>query len=228
MADNEKKLWYLRRLNLFEGMAPVEVEAISRRLRERPCHRRDTLLDPQAPGDRIYLVKSGSVRLYRLNREGRELTTAVLRPGQLFGTSSLFGTGDSQSFVEALEECYICEATAEEFLRIMVDHPLLAARMTVMLARQLLRMEQQVERLAFQEVPERLAQALVQLAEDNGGELPPNLTHEELAKLVGTTRETVTKALSQFADRGIVEIGYRKLVILDPEGLHRAAGLDET
>lgn len=228
MAESTRKLWYLRRLNLFEGMAPGDVEAISRRLRERSCRRRETIVDPQGPGDRVYLVKNGSVRVYQLSREGKELTTAILRPGQLFGTSSLFGSGAPQSFVEALEDAYICEATAEEFVRIMGEHPLLAARMTVMMARQLLRLEQQLERLAFEEVPQRLAQVLLQLAEDNGGQPPHGLTHEELAKLAGSTRETVTKALAQFVDEGLVQLGYRRVEIRDMDGLRRAGGRDDS
>lgn len=227
MVKESKKLWYLRRLNLFDGMSPVEIEEIAARLRERTCQRRETIVEPYEPGDRIYLVKSGAVRVYQLNADGRELTTAILRPGQLFGTSALIGIGSTGTFVEALEEAYICEASADEFLRIMSAHPLLAAKVTVAMARQLLRLERQLEQLAFQAVPARLAQALLQLAEENGGELPAQLTHEELAKLTGTTRATVTKVLSEFAEEGIVAIGYRKLTLLDKAPLQQIAGVEE-
>lgn len=224
MREVQRKLWYLRRLNLFAGMAPVEVEEISKRMRDRLYARREMILGPGAPGDRIFLVKSGSVRIYRLSPEGRELTTAILRPGQLFGTSSLLGEAESGAFVEALDHAYVCEARADEFLRIMSGHPILAAKVTVTLARQLLRLEQQLERLAFEPVPIRLAQVLLMLAEDNAGELPQNLTHEELAKLVGTTRETVTKALAHLGQEEIVEVGYRRLSIVSMDRLRDAAG----
>lgn len=227
MQHGQGKLWYLRRLNLFAGMSPEEVETIADQLRERTCRRRETLLDPTAPGDRIFLIKRGAVRVYHLSPDGRELTSAILRPGQLLGTSSLVGVGEHDAFAEAMEETYLCEATAEEFVRLMSGHPLLAAKVTVALARQLLRLERQLEQLAFQEVPARLAQALLQLADDNGGQLPNQLTHAELATLVATTRETVTKALSDFVAAGLVEVGYRHLAILDPTGLQRIADVEE-
>src|SRR5260370_6351630 len=97
----------------------------------------------------------------------------------------------------------------------MCAHPLLAAKIMVTLGRQALRLEQQLEQLAFQEVPVRIAQALIQLAEDNGGELPSSITHESVAKLISSTRETVSKILAQFAEEGLVELGYRRILVLD-------------
>lgn len=225
IEGTEQKLWYLRRLNLFAALEPREIEAISEQLRHRSYRRRESVLDPRAPDDYVYLVKAGSVRLYRLSAAGRELTTAILRPGQLFGTAALVGSGERAMLAEALEDSLICSAGAEEFLRIVSSHPLLAARVLVALARQSLRLEQQLEHFAFQEAPTRVAQALLQLAEDHGGHLPQRLTHSELAKLVGTRRETVSKALAQFAARGLVEVGYRRLEITDWDGVRREAGL---
>lgn len=222
----QRKLWYLRRLNLFAGMAHEEIEEISRHLRDRACHRGQMILDEEGRNDRIYLIKSGTVRIYRLSPEGRELTTAILRPGQMFGTSALFGETESEAIAEALDEAYVCDASAEQFMRLMARHPALAAKISVLLARQLLRLEQQLARLAFQDAPTRLAQALLVLAEDNGGQLPPNLTHEELATLIGSTRATVTKTLAEFARDGAVEIGYRHLVILDFDRLQSLADSD--
>ncbi len=195
-------------------------------LRERACHRREMVLDPHSPGDRIYLVKSGSIRIYRLSPEGRQLTTAILRPGQIFGTSALIGVGERAVFAEAIEDTYLCEANADEFLRLVSAHPLVAARVMVAMARQVLRLEQHLEQLAFQEVPLRLVQTLIELAEDNGGELPSPLTHEELANLVGTTRETVTKQLAQFSDEGLVDLAYRRVTIVDEARLRQRVGLD--
>lgn len=222
----ERKLWYLRRLNLFVGLSATEIDLIGQQLHERTCVRGETIIAPYLSSDRIYLVKAGTVRIYRLSREGRELTMAILRPGQLFGTSALAGVGEQATFAEALEDGYICEAKADEFLRTVSSYPLLAAKLLILLAGQVLRLEQQVEQLAFQEVRARLAQVLLQLAEDNGGHLPPRLTHEELAKLVGTTRETITKTLGQFVEQGAVEVGYRRIAIVNAEVLRRSSGLD--
>lgn len=206
-----------------------EIEALAGRLHDRVLERRQLILDPDSRGDRIYLVKTGAVRVYQISADGRELTTAILRPGQLLGTAALASVSQQAGFAVALEpQTCVCDATGEEFLRMMSAHPMLAAKVMVALARQALRLEQQLEQLAFQEVPVRLAQALVQLAEDNGGQLPSGLTHEAIAKLISSTRETVSKTLGQFAEDDLVELGYRRIRVLDWPRLRQVAGLEET
>lgn len=228
MEGSARKIWYLRRLNLFNAMSVAEVEAIAGRLRERPCRRKETVLDPSGAQDRIYFIKSGTVRLYRLNSNGRELTTAILRPGQMFGTSALLERGSENTFAEAMEDAYVCEASAEEFLGLMSSHPLLAAKVTVAMARQLLHMEQQLDRIAFQEVPERVAQILLQMTEESGDPTEAlKVTHEELAKLAGTTRETATKVLDEFAAAGLVELGYRRIAVRDVARMRATAHLND-
>ena len=163
----------MQRLNLFAGLAKEEIEALAGRLHDQVWQRRQLILDPESAGDRIYLVKTGAVRVYQISPEGRELTTAILRPGQLLGTAALAGISQQAAFAEALEsQTCVCDATADEFLRMMSAHPMLAAKIMVTLARQALRLEQQLEQLAFQEVPVRIAQALIQLAPDFHREHP--------------------------------------------------------
>lgn len=223
-VSKQQKLWYLRRLNLFEGLTPTEFEAVAGRLKDRCCARRETVLNPSEPSDRIYLVKDGAVRLYQLSEDGRELTTAVLRRGQMFGTSALIGAGGMPQFAEALEnDTIVCEASAEDFMLIMASHPKVAARVTLSLARQLMRAERQIEQLAFQDVPTRVAEVLLEQADNGTGELPSFFTHDEIAKLAGTTRATVTKILNEFVDDGLIELGYRKVRVIDREGLASVA-----
>src|SRR5262249_51108624 len=158
-------------------------------------------------------------RLYRLSPDGREGTLAVQWSGQLFGTSALVGVGEQPALAEALQDSEICEMSAEEFLGVMAHHPRLAGRVMLTLAGQLLHLERQLPRQLVRPLPSRRTQVLHQLAEDNGGQLPPRLTPEQLAKRVGTTRESVSRALRQLAKQGLVEVGYRRLAIVDAEGL---------
>src|SRR6266851_8368687 len=102
------KLWYLRRLNLFEGMTDEEIEQVSNELRIRHCGPRQPVLMPGS--DRVYLLKEGRIRLYHLLDDGKEVTTAVLRPGQLFGFGALFGGDESATSAEAVEPSLVCDA----------------------------------------------------------------------------------------------------------------------
>src|SRR5215471_4832644 len=114
------KVWFLRRLNLFEGMSEAEIEEIAHELKMRTCAPRHSVFSDS--GDRVYLLKQGRVRLYHLTLEGQEVTAAVVSPGQLFGLGAFLGVDGVATHAEAMEESYICEAGAQDC------HPLLMAR----------------------------------------------------------------------------------------------------
>src|SRR5713226_10344405 len=115
------KLWFLRRLDLFEGMSDTDVGRLGEFLRERTCRRgNDVIVRPS--GDQVYLLKSGRVRV-----TNGDVNVALLGPGQLFGTSALFGAAATSQKVIAIEDVIICEAPAGRFLAAMSTHPRLAA-----------------------------------------------------------------------------------------------------
>src|SRR5258708_23362327 len=101
MSASQRRLWYMQRLNLFAGLAKEEIEAMAGRLHDRVWQRRQLILDPESAGDRIYLVKTGAVRVYQISPGGRELTTAILRPSQLLGTPALAGIRQQGAFAQA-------------------------------------------------------------------------------------------------------------------------------
>ncbi len=217
------KIWFLRRLNLFEGMSEADIEAISRQLRERRCPAHRPLVTDS--GDRVYLVKAGRVRLYHLTAEGQEVTTAVLAPGQLFGLGSLFGDDSAATHAEPLEESWVCEAGAQDFLNILARHPLLMARVVMVMARQIFHLEQTIESIASQPVGRRLAGLLLSMQESGqpvpGGVLLPRTSQDQLAKLIGTTRESVSRTLADWRRERLIAAQGRRIVILEPSRLRR-------
>lgn len=219
------KIWFLRRLNLFDGMAHEEIEEISRELKMRSCAPRHSLITDG--GDRVYLLKQGRVRLYHPTPDGQEVTTAVVTPGQLFGLGAFIGVDGTATHAEVLEESYLCEAGAQDFLAMLARHPLLMARVVMVMARQIFRLEQTIESMASQPVPQRLADLLLEAMADgettDEGVLLPRQSQEELAKLVGTTRESVSRSLSVWREGRLIKMRGRRIVVLDPERLRRAA-----
>jgi CRP-like cAMP-binding protein len=173
--DVPDKLWFLRRLNLFEGMTAEEVEAISHEFRMWRCDARQSVLDGAT--DHIYLLKEGRVRLYQMTVDGHELTTAVVLPGQMFGMGALLGSGKATN-AEALEESWICEAGAQDFLNMLARHPMLMAKVLMGMARQMFHLEETLESMAYKTVSARLATLLVSLLDEgeqapDGVVLPP-------------------------------------------------------
>jgi len=219
------KVWFLRRLNLFEGMSEAEVEEVAHELKMRTCAPRQSVLSQS--GDRVYLLKQGRVRLYHLTPEGQEITTAVVSPGQLFGLGAFLGVDGSATHAEAMEESYICEAGAQDFLAMLARHPLLMARVVMVMAKQIFRLEQTIESMASQHVSGRLAALLLEeMAEGQTltkGVLLPLRSQEELAKLIGSTRESVSRTLSTWRAAQVITMKGRRIVVLKPEGLRRAA-----
>jgi CRP/FNR family transcriptional regulator, cyclic AMP receptor protein len=205
----------LRRLNLFDGMSDAEVESVSRRLRMRHCAAGTSALEGSS--ERVYLIKQGRVRLYHLSREGQEVTTALLGPGQLFGLGSLFGNNSAATQAQPVQDSYICDAGARDFLQMLTEHPLLMARVMMAMAKQLVRLQETLESVLSQPVSGRLASLIVSMLDQaessHEGPLLPALSHEELGKMIGATRESVSRTLSDWRRHGIIGNRGRRILI---------------
>jgi len=218
-SDTVNKLWFLRRLDLFEGLSDAQVEQIASLMRDRTCVAgEDVTVRPS--GDRIYVVKKGRVRVHH-----GDLAVAVLGPGQVFGTSALFGAAITGQRVVAVDpDVLVCDAPAAKFLQIMASHPVLAAKMMTLLARQMFELEQSVERVATETVEQRLADMLLQLAShDRDGFRVRNLSQADLAHMIGASRESVSRALSRWEREGKIRSGQRWVEVLDEDELQKVA-----
>jgi CRP-like cAMP-binding protein len=221
------KLWYLRRLNLFEGMSVEEVERISHDLRMRSCSAKSSVLDGSS--ERVYVVKQGRVRLYHVTENGQEVSTAILVPGQLFGLGALFGKAGDATFAEALEDTVVCDAAAQDFINMMARHPVLMAKVMMAMARQMLRLESTIESIVSRPVAARLAELLITLAEQaelssNGTILVPAYSHEEMGKMIGATRESVSRTLGDWRRAGIITMQGRRILVQKLASLRAQAG----
>ena len=214
------KLWFLRRLDLFEGMSDAEMERLAAVLQERTCRSgREVVVRPT--GDRVYLLKNGRVRVMN-----GEVNVAVLGPGQLFGTSALFGAATTTQHVVALDDVVICEAPASQFLRAMAMHPRLSAKVAMLLARQLFELEQTVQRTATEPIESRLAELLLRLADRSV--TPPRirgLAQADIAHAIGASRESVSRLLASWERDGAVRAGQRSVELLDEQRLRERVSL---
>ncbi len=217
------KLGFMRRLNLFDQMSEAEIEQISKELRMRHCQAHQTVFEG-AP-DRVYLLKAGRVRLYHMSPDGEEVTTDVLEPGHLFGLSALFGSTSEDVNAEALEDSYVCEAGASDFMGILARHPLMMAKVMMAMAKQIFRLERTIESLAREPVDSRVARLLLELVGSAQrlpeGLLLPAMTREDIAKICITTRESVSRTLSAWSEAGVVELRGRRILIADPGRLRQ-------
>ncbi|MEJ7741233.1 MAG: Crp/Fnr family transcriptional regulator [Nocardioidaceae bacterium] len=190
-------------------------------------HRRARLHPPPAAGDPLHPQEGPHPHLPGLP-DGRALTTAIIEPGTIFGEMVIVGQQMHDSFAEALDDVVVCVMTKADVRRLLLSDPRISARISETLGRRIGELEQRLSDAIFKSVPERIAGALVTLAEGHtsrtlGRGIQIKLTHEQLAALAGTSRETTTKILGDFADLGLVGLGRGRVNILDPQRLRRAS-----
>lgn len=224
MAMNERKLQALSKIEIFQDLNEEEVKEMDRRTTMTTTEPGRVFYAPEETGEVLFLLKSGRVQLYRLSPEGKKLVVAVLEPGAVFGEMSIVGQGMHNTFAEAIDECLICVMSRVDVERLLINKPQVALRFMESMARRLQDAEEKLEDLAFKSIPSRLAGLLVRLAgSENGRDDVVGYTHQDMAEMLGTYRETTTQTLNEFKNQGWIDIGRKKIRILDRESLEAQA-----
>jgi CRP/FNR family transcriptional regulator, cyclic AMP receptor protein len=219
----------LREAPLFAGLDDEAAEALSAAMVENRLARGEVLFREGDKGDRLYVVTEGKIKLGRTSSDGRENLLAILGPGQMFGELSLFDPGPRSATVTAVTDCTMKSLSHDVLGHWLDGRPEVARGLLAQLAGRLRRANDVVADLVFSDVPGRVAKALLDLSSrfgrvaDDGVHVHHDLTQEELAQLVGASRETVNKALADFTSRGWLRLEARSVVLLDLERLKRRA-----
>jgi CRP/FNR family cyclic AMP-dependent transcriptional regulator len=215
----------LRQAPLFRALDDEAATALRASMTDSRLRRGDVLFREGDAGDKLYIVTEGKVKLGRTSADGRENLLAILGPGQMFGELSLFDPGPRSATVTAVTDTTFSSLSHEDLLRWLEGRPAVARGLLTQLAGRLRRANDVVADLVFSDVPGRVAKALLDLADrfgrtaDDGVHVHHDLTQEELAQLVGASRETVNKALADFAGRGWLRLEARAVILLDVERL---------
>jgi CRP/FNR family transcriptional regulator, cyclic AMP receptor protein len=219
----------LARAGLFQGVAPEAAEALAASLTYGDYSRGDHVFDEGEQGDTLFIVLSGKVKIGRRAADGRENMLSVMGPSDMFGELSLFDPGPRTATAVVVTDARLASLAHSSLRPWIQDRPEIAEQLLRVLARRLRRTNDALADLIFTDVPGRVAKALLELAqrfgtpEGDGVRVHHDLTQEELAQLVGASRETVNKALADFASRGWMRVDSRAVTLLDRERLARRA-----
>jgi CRP-like cAMP-binding protein len=217
--DNSKRAG-LSQIEIFQDLSPQEVDEMDRTTTMSTCESGRVFYAPHETGEVLFLLKSGRVQLYRLSPEGKKLVVAELGPGAIFGEMSLVGQGMHNTFAEAMLDCTLCVMSRVDVERLLMDKPQVAIRFMEAMATRLQEIESKLEDLAFKSIPARLAALLIDLAEgDQDLKVVKGYTHQSLAEMLGTYRETTTQILNEFKSHGWVDIGRKRIEILNRAAL---------
>ena len=219
----------LAQSGLFQGLSEDAVDPVASRLEMITLPRGRAVFNEGEPGDSLYIVMAGKIKLSRRAPDGRENVLAVMGPSDQFGELSVFDPGPRTATATAVTDVRLARM-AQSLVRPWIEaHPEIGEQLLRVLARRLRRTNDSVADLIFTDVPGRVAKALLDLSNrfgrpaEDGILVAHDLTQEELAQLVGASRETVNKALADFAGRGWIKLEARAVVLLDVERLKRRA-----
>jgi CRP-like cAMP-binding protein len=219
----------LARAGIFQGVEPGAAEALAQSLSAIDFPRGHVIFAEGEPGDRLYIIQSGKVKLGRKSPDGRENLLWIACPSDMFGELSIFDPGPRTSTATTVTEVRAVSMDRPALREWITKRPEIAEQLLRAVARRLRRTNNMLSEQIFTDVPGRVARALLQFAQRFGSQeagllrVTHDLTQEEIAQLVGASRETVNKALADFAHRGWLRLEGKSVLILDPERLARRA-----
>jgi CRP/FNR family transcriptional regulator, cyclic AMP receptor protein len=229
MLPPEEKLRLLSMMDILEPLSREEIKELSRRVPDTHFQRGQILYTPYEKNEVLFMLKKGRVRIYRVSTDGREFTLAVMGAGMVFGEMSLTAQRLENAYAEAMEPVIVCKMGRLDFEQLVMDKPQVGLKLTSVLSERLYLAEDRMEDIALKEVPTRLASFLLQLIESegvvtrDGYKVPARYTHRQVATMIGSKRETVTKAFTLLQQVGAVELKRRRIHVKNLETLKRVA-----
>jgi CRP/FNR family transcriptional regulator, cyclic AMP receptor protein len=214
---------------LFEALGDEDARALRAKVDVVRLDRGERLFSEGDQGDRLYIILSGKIKLTKAAPDGRENLLSVHGPSEMFGELSLFDPVPRTSSATAITQAELAGLAHDAMRSWLSTRPEVAMHMLQALAQRLRRINEVKADLVFTDVPGRVAKALLDLAERFGVQTPEgvqvnhDLTQEELAQLVGASRETVNKALADFAARGWIQLAAKSVLISDTDRLRKRA-----
>ncbi|MEL6636375.1 MAG: Crp/Fnr family transcriptional regulator [Bacteroidota bacterium] len=217
--------WYLENVDLKMMMSPQKMMEAQEKLLHRHFKKGENIYLPQDLADKVYFVQTGRVKIGNYSDQGKEITKTILGEGEIFGELGLIGTEKHRDFAVALEDVTLCIMTVEEMKAMMKQYSGLSLFFMKMMGARVLEMEQRLESMVFKDSRTRIIEYLLYLVEKKGQRVGYEmlvrrfLTHQEIANLTATSRQTVTTVLNDLRSRNIITFNRRRLLVRDLEQL---------
>lgn len=217
----------LQQIPLFSSLNESELDAIDRVSITKIFPKEKIILLEDEDGDTLFIIMDGKVKVTTYSESGKEVIFSILNAGDFFGEMSLLDGKPRSATVVSMEDAQIQLIRRAEFYRLLEDHPRIALRLLEELASRLRKADERIESLSILDVTGRIAGILLQLAEDRGITnnsevlIKSRPTHQELANMVGTTRETVTRVLKQLEDKNYIMMAGKDVTIFNVEQFKR-------
>jgi CRP-like cAMP-binding protein len=213
---------FLATVPLFSGLQRDEIQRFAELTRERAYPKGSVILFQDDPGDSLFVLRAGRVKVVLIGEDGREVILGVLEPGAHFGELALIDDQPRSAHVIAMDDSQLLILRREDFRRRVEANPTVAWALLTELSRRLRRADVKIGGLVLLDVPGRIARLLLDLADETGSEaIEKPLTHQTIAQMIGASRETVSRAMKEFQDAGLITVERRRISVGDRDALEK-------
>ena len=218
-------------VDVFQSLSAEEIERLDERLPDARLEVGDIFYSPGDPSEKVFILRRGKVRIYKVADDGREFTLAVVEDGTMFGEMTLTAQRLQGAYAQAMEPSEVSMMLREDLERLILEKPQVGLQIAHLLSERLRHYEIRLEDITLKDIPTRLASMILLLAEAEGVvtaegyvKIPTHYTHQQLGSMIGTTREAVSRAFRVLQEETTVELRRRIIYVKDLGALKRRAG----
>jgi len=220
--SNAAALWYFESVNLYDVLCPHKVKAMAERHNFNYFKKDQFIYFPDEPAQYIYMIAEGRVRIGNYLDDGKEVVTAILGMGEIFGELALAGEEKRRDFAQAMDDkTTVCPLSIDELKQLMYGNQELSFKMLKLVGLRLMKLERKLELLVFKDARTRIVEFIKDSATWKGKKVgyetlvPTKLTHKDIAALTGTSRQTVTTVLNELKEKNLINFDRKKILVRD-------------
>ncbi|MCB0493213.1 MAG: Crp/Fnr family transcriptional regulator [Cyclobacteriaceae bacterium] len=223
--SKETALWYFESVNLYNVLCPHKTKTMGDTHTFTEFKKDEFIYFPDEKSTHIYMIASGRVKIGHYLDDGKEVVTAILSTGEIFGELALAGEDQRKDFAQAMDSVSICPLSIDDLKDLMKEDKELSFKMLKLVGLRLMKLERKLELLVFKDARTRIIEFLKDSASWKGKKvgfetmIPTKLTHKDIAALTGTSRQTVTTILNELKDQNLINFDRRKILIRDIDQL---------
>ena len=216
----------LRQVPLFSQLGDQELARIAGAVREKSYPKNSIILFEDDPGDALYVVLRGQVKVVLVGDEGREVILSILKDGDFFGELALIDDRPRSAHVIATQKSSLLVLRRDDFRACLEESPHIALGLLQAMSYRLREADEKIGGLILLDVNGRVARLLLGFANEHDGQhIPRKVTHHTIAQMIGSSRETVSRAMREFVDQGLIQVTRQRIEILGRDQLEKLAGM---
>jgi len=232
MSTNTSSIWYSENMDLGNIFCPTQLklESLDTHI-QKTINKGDYVYFKEDYADKIYFIANGSIKIGSINGDGKEITKSILSSGEVFGELALIGIEKRRDFAIAIEKATICIVSVDEMKSMMKDYNSLQTLLMKIMGNRIIEVEQRLESLVFRDSRTRIIEFILNMAKKHGQRvgyetlIRKMLTHQAIANLTATSRQTVTTVLNDLRTKNLLIFDRKRILIRDIEELAKEGGL---